>query len=219
MSIWDYVARNTFDSPSNQIKLLVQAVSILLPPSKIKILDAGGGLVDRASLLEVLGDRTVIDLQKGLNVDVVGDIHALPFANASFDLISLFMVMEHLHDPLIAIKECQRVLRPRGLIIGTTVQYWHTHAHPNDYFRYTRFGLEHIFKAAKLPINKIWSSGGPFLVLYHVLELNLPSFFRKVILLSCPIFNFLDKLCFNHEDKRKYSDSVGWSFIAQKASS
>jgi SAM-dependent methyltransferase len=217
MLVWDIVSKYTFDSPENQIKLLLEKARPLLKKKSLAILDAGGGLENRGILLDQLGKRTVIDIQPGPNVDVVGDIHDLPFPDKSFDLITLFMVLEHLHDPQLAIKECQRVLKKNGVLLGTTVQYWHTHAHPNDYFRYTQFGLKHIFEQAHLPLQSIWSSGGPFLVLYHVIELNLPSFLRKFFLLTCVIFNYLDLLAFKHQDQRKYSDSVGWSFIAKKA--
>lgn len=216
MSVWDYVARNTFDSPDTQIRLLVDRAGKIFKNKKIKILDAGGGLVSRDSLLKTLGDITVLDLVPSPSVDVVGDLHDLPFKDNSFDLISLFMVMEHLHDPLIALSECQRVLRKGGVLIGTTVQYWHGHAHPHDYFRYTKGGLEHIFAKSKLEVVDMWSSGGPFLVLYHVLELNLPSWLRKMIMLTSPLFNYLDKVVYNHDDKRANNDSVGWSFILKK---
>lgn len=216
MSIWDFVSANTFDSPVNQITLLVKETKKRIKKQNPKILDAGGGLEDRGSLISNLGSTTVLDLVPGPGVDVVGDIHKLPFPDNSFDVITLFMVMEHLYDPLRAIKEFRRVLKKDGILIGTTVQYWHTHGHPNDYYRYTESGLNYIFEDAKLPIQKIWSSGGPFLVLFHVMELNLPSPFRQIILYLCPIFNYLDKLVFNHQDKRKYSDSVGWSFLAKK---
>lgn len=217
MSIWDYVSRSSFDSPENQIRLLRREVQNRLKRKKLTILDAGGGLKDRAKFLDDLGQRTVIDIHPGDNVDVVGDIHHLPFPDNHFDLVTLFMVMEHLYDPLRAIKECQRVIKKDGILVATTVQYWHTHGHPNDYYRYTQEGLKYIFNQANLPIRKIWSIGGPFLVLYHVIELNLPGFPRKLFLLTCPVFNFLDKLFFNHQDQRQNSDSVGWSLLAQKS--
>lgn len=216
MKIWDYVSTHTYDSPDNQIRLLLAKAKPLLKKKNLQILDAGGGLEDRGHLLDKLGKRTVIDIVPGPNVDVVGDIHHLPFPDRSFDLITLFMVMEHLSDPLRAIKECQRVLKKDGVLLATTVQYWHTHGHPSDYYRYTQAGLEYIFGEANLPIKYIWSIGGPFLVLYHVLELNAPAFIRKFVLLTCPAFNYLDKLFFHHQDKRQYSDSVGWSLLAQK---
>ncbi len=216
MNIWGYVNKYTFDSPENQIKLLLKKVKKLTKRADLRILDAGGGLEDRGKLLEKLGKRTLFDIKPGDNVNVIGDIHKLPFPSKSFDLITLFMVMEHLYDPLRAIKECQRVLRKNGILVATTVQYWHTHGHPNDYYRYTKDGLMYVFNNANLPIKSIWSIGGPFLVIYHAIELNLPSQARKLFFLSCPIFNYLDKKFFNHQDKRKNFDSVGWSLLAQK---
>lgn len=56
---------------------------------------------------------------------------------------------------------------------------------------------------------KIWSQGGPSLVIFHAIELNLPELLRKFFLLLVPIFNKLDK--------RKSGDSVGWSLIAVKS--
>lgn len=216
MNIWNYVSDNTFDSPENQIKLLLKKVEKQTKKRNLKILDAGGGLISRGKLLEKFGKRTVLDVQFREGVNVVGDIHNMPFPDNSFDLITLFMVMEHLYDPLKAIKECRRVLKNDGILIATTVQYWHTHGHPNDYYRYTKAGLEYIFNQSNLPIQNIWSIGGPFLVLYHVIELNIPNFMRKFFILTCPVFNYLDKFFFNHQDKRENNDSVGWAFLAKK---
>lgn len=219
MDIWNYVSKNTFDSPEYQIELLLKKVRQQTRKQNLNILDAGGGLVSRENLLNQFGKRIVLDVVPGKKVDVVGDIHKTIFPDNSFDLITLFMVMEHLYDPLKAIKECRRILKKNGILIATTVQYWHTHGYPKDYYRYTKAGLEYIFDQSYLPIQKIWSMGGPFLVLYHVIELNVPNFLRKFFMLTCPIFNYLDYLFYRHQDKRKNSDSVGWAFIAKKITS
>ena len=50
-------------------------------------------------------------------------------------------VLEHLKEPSIGINEMARVLKPGGQLILTTVQCWEIHQHPNDFFRYTRYGL------------------------------------------------------------------------------
>lgn len=216
MDIWSYVRRYTYSSPERHIDLLVaEARKIKRNKRGIKILDVGGGLRDRAEL-ERLGSRTVLDIEKGPGVDVIGDAHKLSFRNKSYDVIAFFMVLEHLHAPDVALRECQRVLKPGGLLLLTTVQYWHKHNWPKDYYRFTKDGLQHLGDKAGLKILKIWSMGGPFLVVFHAIELNLPEFPRKFFLLTCPIFNYLDKLFFKHEDKRKLSDSVGWSLLAQK---
>lgn len=218
MDIWKYVSEHSYDSPDNQISLLLEKSKKYSRKHRgtLKILDAGGGLEDRSDFINKFGERIVVDIEAGKNVDVVADIHKMPFPNSSFDMIVLFMVMEHLHDPLHAIRECQRVLKKTGVMLITTVQYWHTHDHPNDYYRFTKEGIRYITGQSNLEIKEIWSMGGPFLVLYHVIELNLPSFFRKIFMLTCPVFNYLDKLVFDHQDKRKNSDSVGWSLIVQK---
>ena len=42
---------------------------------------------------------------------------SLPFADESFDLITMLAVLEHLDRPLDILKECARVLRPNGGIV------------------------------------------------------------------------------------------------------
>jgi SAM-dependent methyltransferase len=47
----------------------------------------------------------------------------LPFEDASFDLITLLAVLEHLDHPLSILRECARLLRPGGAIL-LTVPSW-----------------------------------------------------------------------------------------------
>jgi SAM-dependent methyltransferase len=44
----------------------------------------------------------------------------LPFADASFDVVSAFDVLEHLHEPESTLAEARRVLKPGGVLIGAT---------------------------------------------------------------------------------------------------
>lgn len=46
----------------------------------------------------------------------VGSVYALPFPDASFDAVFACTVLEHLADPLAALREMRRVLRPVGVI-------------------------------------------------------------------------------------------------------
>jgi ubiquinone/menaquinone biosynthesis C-methylase UbiE len=56
-----------------------------------------------------LGNRPVSFVQ--------GDAGALPFADASFDMVTCQTVLIHLHDPRVALAEMIRVLRPGGLLV------------------------------------------------------------------------------------------------------
>jgi SAM-dependent methyltransferase len=42
------------------------------------------------------------------------DMHALPYAEASFDLVVHSDTLEHIADPVLGLAECRRVLRPGG---------------------------------------------------------------------------------------------------------
>jgi SAM-dependent methyltransferase len=56
---------------------------------------------------------------------IVGDIHNLPCRDGAFDLITANMVMEHVSDPVGAMKSVKRLLKPNGIFIFHTPNYWH----------------------------------------------------------------------------------------------
>ena len=66
-----------------------------------------------------LQDNTVLPAR------VRGDLHRLPFADASFDVVTANMVVEHLSDPMALVVEVQRVLAPGGAFIFHTPNLAH----------------------------------------------------------------------------------------------
>lgn len=55
---------------------------------------------------------------------VLTPMGALPFPNATFDLIVCKWVAEHLEDPAAEFRECARVLKPGGVIVLLTPNAW-----------------------------------------------------------------------------------------------
>lgn len=215
-----FLSENAQSRPTYQAKLTVE---FLLKNNNYKkyktLLDVGGGYDSPyvEKLKNICQKYINLEIKKGKNVDIVGSAYSIPFKKDSIDVISMFMVLEHLNEPLKALQECSRVLKKKGYLALTTVQYWQTHNYPNDYYRYTRQGLEYLCKNAGLTVVNVYSLGGPWLVLFHAIEINLRGPFRIIFsILFYKLFNFLDWIFFKHYDTRKESDSVGWNIIAQK---
>jgi SAM-dependent methyltransferase len=62
-------------------------------------------------------DLAGLRLHRGLRQRVYGDLTALPFRDAGFELISANMVVEHVADPVPVLDEMRRVLVPGGVIV------------------------------------------------------------------------------------------------------
>ena len=79
------------------------------------------------------------------HVDVTADLtKPLPFEEDWADTIVSFQVMEHLPDTALFLSEIHRVLRPGGRVYITVPFMWHVHEAPYDFYRFTRYGLEHL---------------------------------------------------------------------------
>ncbi len=85
------------------------------------------------------------------NVTVLqGDMHALKFADASFDAVLLMHALTYSDKPALALSEAVRVLRPRGRVLVTTlVRHAHRRAvEPFDH-RNLGFTVEEMSKLAR----------------------------------------------------------------------
>ncbi len=72
--------------------------------------------VDRSA--DVVAEARAVAEQAGVaNVDVtVGDVYALEFDPGSFDVVHAHPVLQHLSDPVAALREMARVCAPDGLV-------------------------------------------------------------------------------------------------------
>jgi ubiquinone/menaquinone biosynthesis C-methylase UbiE len=78
--------------------------------------------IDRAP--EVVGQAGRHARALGVSVDLhVSDLYALPFADASFDVVHAHQVLQHLSDPVRALTEMRRVLGPGGVLAARDGDY------------------------------------------------------------------------------------------------
>ena len=79
-------------------------------PGRVVALDAAAGALEAARA--TLRDRGLSE-----QVEVTsGDVMALPFEDASFDVVHAHQVLQHLADPVGALAEMRRVTRPGGIV-------------------------------------------------------------------------------------------------------
>jgi SAM-dependent methyltransferase len=85
----------------------------------------------------------------GIRADVVADLNRpLPLDDGVADTVLSLSVIEHLREPASMLVEAHRILRPGGHIVLMVPFMWHVHEAPYDYFRFTRYGLLHLFEKA-----------------------------------------------------------------------
>lgn len=105
---------------------------------------AADGQEDFADLRGLFHSQTHIgcDLQAGPGVDRVDDIHRLAMPDNSVGTMLCLETLEHVADPLRAVAEMCRVLRPGGLLAISSLMFFPIHAHPWDYWRFTPEGFD-----------------------------------------------------------------------------
>jgi ubiquinone/menaquinone biosynthesis C-methylase UbiE len=105
-----------------------------------------------------VGDATI---DYSIN-DIKGDLRSIPLSNDSIDIIICIQVLEHLPEPWNVLAEFRRVLKPGGYVFASCPQGEPQHQVPYDFFRYTIFGLEAIFKSHGFTVNWIRPQKGNF---------------------------------------------------------
>jgi SAM-dependent methyltransferase len=136
-------------------------------------------------------------------LDVVGDLAALPFRDSAFAACLNVVTLEHVREPARVLREIARTLAPGGRLLLVVPQEWEVHQAPHDYFRYTRFGCAWLLDQAGFNRVEIHPVGGYFRLLSRRL-LNGLQFFPGMLFplaalflappaLAAPLFDRLDR--------------------------
>ena len=187
-------------------KEIFKAIAISLASFSGKILDSGCGsmpyknfILSNNKVIDYLG----LDIESALNYDDVkpdflwnGSV--MPFEKNSFDVVISTEVLEHLPNPDLYLLEVKRVLKPGGMFFFTVPFLMPLDEVPNDYYRYTPYALEMIFKKSGFVNVNIKPMGGYNAALGQMLGLWVNKYLwgkkKKVMrFIAKPIISFLYK--------------------------
>jgi ubiquinone/menaquinone biosynthesis C-methylase UbiE len=130
-----------------------------------RLIDIGCGVKPyKAMLSHLVTDHIGVDheitIHDQSNIDLFGTAYSIPSEDNSFDSAICTAVLEHLEEPEQAIRECFRVLKKGGYAIYSVPFIWQLHEQPRDFFRYSKFGLQHLFVKAGFEVVDIHPLSG-----------------------------------------------------------
>lgn len=130
------------------VRVVAETVEITEPIVEIGSFQVPGLLYD-VDLRPFFPNKGYIgcDAREGPGVDKLEDVHHLSFADASVGTVLMLETLEHVENPLLAMAEIFRVLRPEGLVVISSSMDYPVHEYPADYWRFTPQGFELLLRS------------------------------------------------------------------------
>ena len=107
------------------------------------------------------------------DIDVFYDGIKFPFNENNFDAIITNQVFEHVFNPDVFLKEIHRVLKYKGKLLLTVPFVWDEHEQPNDFGRYSSYGLKHELEKNGFKIISQSKSVNDIRVIFQLLNLYI----------------------------------------------
>lgn len=188
------------------------------------VLDIGGR--DRGKFKKPRGNVEnwiFADINKKHNPDILLDVANMnQIDSESIDVINAIELFEHIEEIEMALKECHRVLKKKGILIISVPFLWQIHADPFDFQRWTSTKWRVELKKNNFKIENFLIMGRYYTHLAEIIKVKLINgsqmerFFLKIIL------PFLD-LMIRFDNKPKVKQNLilnnfhnGYFIIARK---
>jgi SAM-dependent methyltransferase len=204
-------------------KGLYQSIKALAPNISGNILDVGCGQKPYLPLFNY-NKYIGLDIENpghdhaNEDIDVYYDGGRFPFPDECFDSILCNQVLEHVFEPEEFLSEIGRSLKPNGHFLLTVPFVWDEHEQPNDYARYSSFGLKYLLNKSGFEIIEYRKSVKDVRVIFQLLicfifkktvsKNNIINLFTTLFIISP--FNLIGE-CLNlilPENKDLYLDNV-----------
>lgn len=158
-----------------------------------------------------------LNIDRFVNVDVVGDAYALPYADSALDAVHCEAVLEHLEHPERAVREMFRTLRPGGQVFAATPFLQAFHAYPNHFQNFTLEGHNRLFERAGFLLVSSGACVGPTFALTDLAALYFRNYLptrilsrgvQRLVALASLLIRPLDRLVLRHPEAHKLASTV-----------
>lgn len=171
----------------------------VLPHIRGRVLDLGAGMAKyKESIKKHATYYVACDVKNNNSIDMVCDVANLNFALNSFDTVISTQVFEHVDNPFIVAREIKKVLKVNGNAIITAPFMFPYHADPKDNFRFSREGLEEIFKSSGFEIIDSGIYGEFFMVISEMIHFSWFNPYKRksgrLIVVIERVAKFFDKI-------------------------
>jgi SAM-dependent methyltransferase len=132
------------------------------------------------------------------NLDYKCTLENLPMADATYDLVLCSQVLEHISEPVAALREIRRVLKPNGQAWVSAPLFYEEHEAPYDFHRYTQFAWRRMAAEAGFSVESLeWLEGYYGTISYQLTMASndLPLAWlplRLIFFALARVFGFLD---------------------------
>jgi SAM-dependent methyltransferase len=172
-------------------KGLVEHLTALAPQITGKVLDVGCGSKPYMMLYHAQ-EYVGLELDTPVNREVKSadyyydGIH-FPFSHGTFDSVVSNQVFEHVPNPDQFLDEISRVLVDKGLVLMTVPFVWDEHEQPNDYSRYSSYGIQAILKRHGFEVLELRKSVDDIRIIFQLLN----AYIYKITLTKWKLINLL----------------------------
>lgn len=185
-----------------------------------KLVDIGCGNKLYSRYFSLVDEYIGVDIDNN-EADIIANAKSLPIKSNSVDVVLCNQLIEHDPEPSKIIVEIYRILKEKGILILSAPQMGRLHGEPNDYYRYTKWGLKYLLEENRMKLEIIESHGGIFRAIGSHLNFFIIDYFGRsiylkrvlrytVININNFVFNFLDRLISWEKD------TLGYNIIAKK---
>jgi SAM-dependent methyltransferase len=154
-------------------KGLYKNMKELSPLISGKILDVGCGRKPYKNLFQY-SKYVGIDIENpghphtDEDIDIYYDGKSFPINDDEFDNVICNQVLEHVFTPDELLKEINRVLKKDGYLLLTVPFLWDEHEQPNDYARYSSFGLKFLLEKNGFAVQQHLKSVSTMAVIFQM---------------------------------------------------